>query len=81
MLKATLIIDVKTVYSVRPANLLKARNQAGLSQEELAALLNGLWGFSRQGISRIEGQGLAHAIDTDVIEQFRRAGFNIKLEQ
>jgi len=78
MPKPTLIIDVKRTYSVKPFNLLTAREKAGLSQGELAGLLNGVWGWSQQSISRIEGQGPPHAVDLDIIEQFKQAGFKVQ---
>lgn len=73
----TLKIIVKRSYAVKPRDLLKAREKAGLSQAELAVKLD-LLGWSQESISRIEGQFLPHYLDKDTIEQFQKAGFAIE---
>lgn len=73
-------IIVKKSYAVRPIDLLKAREQAGLSQPELAKRLD-LFGWTQQNISNIEGQLLSHRIDRDVVKRFTEAGFEIEYEE
>jgi len=78
MLKLKII--VKKSYAIRPMDLLKAREQAGLSQQELAEKLD-LLGWTQQNISNIEGQLLLHHIDFDVVKRFAEAGFEIEYEE
>jgi len=74
MPKVPIRILVRKSYTIRPHDLLKAREAAGLSQEELEVKLN-LPGWSQQNISNIESQLLPHSIDNFVIAALERAGF------
>lgn len=73
----TLKIIVKRSYVLRPRDLLKAREEAGLSEAELAEKLD-LFGWSQPNISNIESQLLPHHIDKDTIERFQKIGFAIE---
>ena len=76
MPKPILEIIVRKTYRVRPLALLKAREAAGLSQDELAQRLD-MFGWSQQNISDIEGELLPHHIDRGTVEKFKEIGFKI----
>lgn len=78
--KVLLPIYAKTTYYIKGRDLIRVRDAAGLSQQELAAQLD-TFGWSQRNISDIESSTLGHQIGTDVISLLESAGINTKIQE
>ena len=79
MPKAKLKIIVKKRYFLRGMSLIKAREEAGLSQESLSQKTNNTLG-SQQNISDIESSILLHQISTKAAKALHQV-FDVHMEE
>lgn len=63
-------------YELRPADLRRARAAAGLSQQQLADILD-MAGWQQQKISEFESGDTPKKLDEYALGRFKKAGFHV----